>query len=37
MHKKLRLLLALLAAAFIATPVYAQDAKLVKAGKKKAK
>jgi hypothetical protein len=37
MHKKLRLLLALLAAALTAAPVYAQDPKLVDAGKKEGK
>ena len=37
MHKKRRLLSALLAAALSAAPVYAQDPKLVEAGKKEGK
>ena len=37
MSKKLRLLLVLLAAALSAAPAYAQDPKLVEAGKKKAR
>lgn len=37
MHKKIRLLLALLAAVLSAAPIYAQDPKLVEAGKKEGK
>jgi hypothetical protein len=37
MHEKPRLFLALLAATLIAAPVYAQDPKLVEAGKKEGK
>ena len=37
MYKKLRLLVALVAAALTAAPVYAQDPKLLEAGKKEGK